>query len=68
MSAPEVRCTVCSRRKNPMEHMRADHPPTAARAWLKRTCKREGKPCEFGYRAGFEVVGRAGAMSKPDGK
>ena len=68
MSSPEVRCLVCDRRKNPLDHRRADHPPTAARAWLKRTCKREGKPCEFGYRAGFEVVGRAGAMSKPDGK
>jgi hypothetical protein len=68
MSDPTVTCTKCGARRNCMLHTRADHPPTAARAWLKRTCKRGGKPCEFGYRAGFEVVGRAGAMSKPDGK
>jgi hypothetical protein len=66
MSAPEVKCNVCNRRKNPMEHMRADFPPEAARKWLKRTCKRDGKPCQFGYRAGFEIVGRASAMSKPE--
>jgi hypothetical protein len=64
MSDPKVWCTVCGRRKNPTDHMRADFPPEAARKWLKRTCRREGKPCEFGYQAGFEIVGRAGAMSK----
>lgn len=65
MSDPEVRCNVCGKCRNPMLHMRADFPPDAARKWLKRYCTRASKPCEFGYRAGFEVVGRAGAMSKP---
>jgi hypothetical protein len=61
---PEVRCVTCSRTKDPMLHMRADHPPTAAKAWLKRTCKREGKPCDFGYRAGIDVEGLARAIKE----
>jgi hypothetical protein len=61
---PEVHCATCGRTKDPMQHMRADHPPTAAKAWLKRTCKREGKPCEFGYRAGVDVEGLRRALKR----
>jgi hypothetical protein len=46
--------------------MRADHPPTAAKKWLRKTCRLLSRPCEFTYRAGFEVVGRAGAMAKSE--
>ena len=64
MLMPKVGCSVCGRVKNPMQHMRADHPPTAAKAWLKKTCKTEGKPCAFGYRAGIDVEGLRRSLQK----
>lgn len=65
MSNPEIRCSVCGKCRDAMLHIRADFPPDAARKWLRRHCSRAGKPCDFTYRAGFEIVGRAAAMSKP---
>ena len=53
MSDPTITCTKCGKRRNCMQHMRSDFPPDAARKWLRRQCKIEGKPCEFGYRAGI---------------
>lgn len=63
MLMPKVSCR-CGRSKNPMQHMRADHPPTAARAWLKKTCPHEGKPCDFSYRAGIDVEGLRRSLQK----
>ena len=56
MSNPTITCTFCDRVRDGTLHMRADHPPTAAKAWLKRTCDgpaaKRDKPCTFTYRAG----------------
>ena len=53
MSNPTVTCVECGRTRDAMLHMRAEHPPTAARKWLKKTCSSGGsKPCKFSYRAG----------------
>lgn len=59
---PSVICTYCGRKRDPMQHMRSDFPPDAARKWLKKTCKHEGKPCDFGYRAGVDVSGLKRAL------
>lgn len=64
MLAPEVKCSVCGKARDPMHHMRADHPPTAARAWLKRHCRWDGRPCDFTYRAGIDVEGLRKALQK----
>lgn len=66
MQNPTASCTYCGRQRDCMLHMRADHPPTAAKAWLKRTCKHEEKPCEFGYRAGVDVDGLKRALTKSE--
>lgn len=64
---PKVTCTYCGRRRAATLHMRADFPPDAARKWLKRTCKHEEKPCDFGYRAGVDVEGlRKALIGKTD--
>jgi hypothetical protein len=57
MTSPTIACTYCGRVRDVMQHVRADFPPDAARKWMKRTCKHEEKPCDFGYRAGVDVVG-----------
>jgi hypothetical protein len=66
MPNPKISCIVCGKCRDPMLHMRADFPPDAARKWLRRYCAYAGKPCNFTYRPGFEIVGRAGAMSEPE--
>jgi hypothetical protein len=45
-----------------MLHMRADFPPEAARKWMRKTCKHEEKPCQFGYRAGINLDGIRDAL------
>lgn len=58
MADPEVTCMHCGRQRRCMRHARADHPPTAAKAWLRKNCQMEGagpKPCTFVYRAGVDV-------------
>ena len=64
MRSPEVACSYCGRKRDCMKHVSADHPPTAARAWLKRTCRHEEKPCSFGYQAGVDVEGLREAIAK----
>lgn len=66
MRPPMVTCAYCGRERDCTRHMRADHPPSAARAWLKRTCRHEEKPCEFGYQAGIDIDGLRRAMTKSD--
>jgi hypothetical protein len=71
---PLVECDWCERIRNVMLHRRAEHPPTAAKRWLKKTCKEplvhdnlacagcSGhliRPCEFLYRAGAVFGPRA---------
>ncbi len=64
MPDPEVRCKVCDRHRNPMQHMRADFPPDAAKKWLKRYCERPGKPCDFWCMAGIDIEGLRRAWRK----
>jgi len=53
MSNPTITCTACDKTRDCMLHTRAEHPPTAARAWLRKHCKHGApKPCEFTYRPG----------------
>jgi hypothetical protein len=62
LTDPTVTCTACGRQRNCRHHMRADHPPTAAKAWLRKHCQMAGagpKPCAFAYRAGLDVGGLA---------
>lgn len=54
---PTQTCVACDRRRDCYLHLRAEHPPSAAKAWLKRTCETEGKPCEFKYTAAFALMG-----------
>ena len=56
MSDPQQHCMACDRRRNCMEHMRASHPPTAAKRWLKRTCPLPdpGTKCVFRYTVGID--------------
>lgn len=51
MSNPTITCSKCGRQRDCMSHLRADHPPTAAKKYLKRTCKMGG--CTFEYRIGI---------------
>lgn len=51
MSDPTITCRTCGRQRNCMLHQRADHPPTAAKKWLRKICAQKGA-CEFTYRAG----------------
>jgi hypothetical protein len=57
MTEPEVSCATCGKRRSCRKHLRADHPPTAAKAWLRRHCQTDGKPCQLNYRAGIDVEG-----------
>lgn len=68
MSGPEVSCATCGRTRDPMRHMRADHPPTAARQWLRKHCKSTTRPlpCAFKYRAGVDVEGLKRSLKNPD--
>jgi hypothetical protein len=54
---PKQKCTICGRIRDCSSHLRAEHPPTAAKKWLKKTCPETGKPCEFQYTAGIEFKG-----------
>ena len=69
MSDPTVTCDWCGRTRSALLHQRAEHPPTAAKKWLKKTCTEpkvhdgsicsgcsghQIKPCEFVYRAGVQ--------------
>ena len=43
-----------------MHHLRAEHPPTAAKQWLKQHCmlyKRGKRVCDIHYTAGIELRG-----------
>ncbi len=51
---PIQKCTVCGRETNVMRHMCTEHPPAAAKKWLKKTCKKANKPCKFQYMPGVE--------------
>lgn len=55
MSDPHMTCDTCGRSRNCLLHRRADHPPTAARQWLKRHCPHEGAHCALRYQAGIEL-------------
>jgi hypothetical protein len=60
MRGPKVTCSHCGKVRDPMQHMRAEHPPTAAKAWLRKHCPVKGagpSPCSFGYQAGVDVEG-----------
>jgi hypothetical protein len=53
---PTMTCTVCRRTRACVRHLRADHPPTAAQAWLRRQCPhRTNHPCVFQYQAGLSL-------------
>lgn len=61
---PIVWCVTCDRHRDCTKHLRAEHPPTAAKAWLRKRCSsystRDGsKLCDFRYRAGVAIGGRA---------
>lgn len=67
MTEPEVTCSTCGRKRRARLHMRAEHPPTAAKAWMRKHCQMAGagpKPCAFVYRAGLDTEGLA-ALLKP---
>ena len=68
MTDPTVRCDWCGRERNCLLHMRAEHPPTAAKQWLRKMCvelehdpkccagcSKLTKPCNFTYRAGVRL-------------
>ena len=59
---PTVTCTVCGASRGCQLHTRADHPPTAAKKWLRKNCRLLSRPCEFGYRAGVDVDGMRRAL------
>ena len=52
MSEPLIVCLVCHRQRNCLLHRRAGHPPTKARAYLRRTCPTP-TACQFRYCAGL---------------
>ena len=49
---PLVHCMSCGKQRRCELHQRAEFPPDAARAWLKKTCKNRDL-CELEYRAGL---------------
>ena len=66
MSEPIQRCITCGRTRECLLHFRADHPPTAAKQWLLRTCPngRGGavsQRCHIIYTAGIAWSVRADA-------
>lgn len=62
---PTITCTYCGRKRDATLHMGADFPPDAARKWLRKTCKHEEKPCDFGYRVGVDTDGLKRALRDP---
>lgn len=64
LEPPTITCVNCGRKRDATLHMRAELPPDAARKWLRKTCKHEEKPCDFGYRAGVDTEGLRRALSE----
>lgn len=50
MTDPAAYCSHCGRARSCSMHTRAEFPPDAAKAWLKRNCSTPGL-CELRYRA-----------------
>ncbi len=65
MSQPMMTCSVCQRRRNCIMHIRADHPPTAAKKWLRSKCVHAEKPCDIHYTAGIEPRGSVVGQQEP---
>lgn len=80
MADPIIRCDWCARERRVLLHHRAEHPPTAAKRWLRKTCRTPKehdpnccsgctiyvKPCEFVYRAGVDVAGLSRQLEHGD--
>jgi len=54
-SNPTVICEACGKSRNCMLHTRAEFPPDAAKAWLRRHCDNPRGSCQFRYQAGVVI-------------
>lgn len=61
---PTMTCKTCGATRRCRLHMRAGHPPTAAKNWLRKNCRLLSRPCEFTYRAGVDVEGLRQVLQK----
>lgn len=48
-----VYCTACGSGRDCSLHLRAEHPPTAAEAWLRKHCDHNDEGCTIRYQAGL---------------
>jgi hypothetical protein len=54
-SDPVVICDACGKYRSCMLHARAEFPPDAAKAWLRRHCSNPRTFCRLRYRAGVMI-------------
>jgi len=50
---PLIICEACGESRNCTLHPRAEFPPDAARAYLRKHCDNEPDSCRFRYQAGI---------------
>jgi hypothetical protein len=63
MSNPMVICDACGDRRDCTLHTRAEFPPDAAKAWMRRTCEKPKGSCRLRYQAGIGPFPRIVGMS-----
>jgi hypothetical protein len=63
-SNPMIICDACGESRDCLLHRRAEFPPDAAKAWMKRHCHNDPKGCKLRYQAGFAIGGPAAGMSE----
>jgi hypothetical protein len=56
-SNPMIICDACGESRDCMLHTRAEFPPDAAKAWLRKGCHNPKGACRFRYQAGISIGG-----------